>query len=953
MKTFLQVWMLILLLGNVGRMQAQTNSDSWDGSTTTEITPESDVYKVNTVAELAWIANQVNEGSNDFKGKTISLTTSLDMGENQWTPIGTTENRFRGIFDGGGNEITYKSPETAALFGYVESGTIKDLTVNRTIETKSKLLFSLLVSSMHGGVIENVITNGELKVGEGATVGGVAGEVQPLKDETQGKITSTIIKDCQNNADLISEGGSSEFGGMVGMLAQARNGQSGEIVNVCQIINCTNTGHIKADNCVGGMVGNAAEGCFLGCKNQGTIELTGDSESNTNAGGIVGQSLLYGNSTKLSFIDCVNTGDVSPGYQVGGISGLLLLFGGGTSQEVLFLNCMNEGRITGKEYVGGIIANAGILYAGYDPPTNSKCSIVNSMNTGTVSGETYVGGIAGVNDVYGDKNNESTIYNCFNNATVTASANDAIVAGIAAFEGSGGIEIIEHCYSYSEGNTNLPVTTEPASDKQNSQSKENKTLVQDDITSGNVNTWLNEGAKKYNENPLSDDFLAFGWKIASNGEAVFAPFSPVISSTDVTIENGTGRFDGERITVSISTEEKDVEIYYATDDAITDVSNFTKLESPYEIEITESTTVRAVTKKGEVYSQIQTVTFEKKVTPEKPVISSNDGLTFTGSTIITITSAPEGENIQIYYTLDGTEPTTGSTLYSVPFEIKETKTVSAIAVWKDVQSEIATNTFTKQSDPEPEPEPEPEPVYYTVTLPEQLTGAILHNGGTHIVREYSSVEFRIELDPNGTGEYPTVYLDNNPWKTYRPDANGTYRIYITTDSEIVIGEVPGYTNYTLTFPQDSVFESDEIFYTGVGIKSDSQTAPFGSTVRLEIDPDTHREFQSWWDGSKQIPYEFLLTEDKTVTAYFRKVSPVSNIDLTQDQIHLFAGRGFISGDVPSRCRVEVVTVSGRLYSTWVGEGAFYIEALPPAVYIVNVYSLAGGTRPYSQKMIVR
>ena len=49
----------------------------------------------------------------------------------------------------------------------------------------------------------------------------------------------------------------------------------------------------------------------------------------------------------------------------------------------------------------------------------------------------------------------------------------------------------------------------------------------------------------------------------------------------------------------------------------------------------------------------------------------------------------------IYYTLDGTEPTTASTVYSAPFTITETTTVKAIAVSNGVASDVAEAKFTK------------------------------------------------------------------------------------------------------------------------------------------------------------------------------------------------------------------------------------------------------------------
>lgn len=73
----------------------------------------------------------------------------------------------------------------------------------------------------------------------------------------------------------------------------------------------------------------------------------------------------------------------------------------------------------------------------------------------------------------------------------------------------------------------------------------------------------------------------------------------------------------------------------------------------------------------------------------KPVIS---GLTsFVSSTQVSI-NAEDGATI--YYTIDGTDPTTSSTQYTVPFALTTTKVVKAIAVKGDKQSRVATQVFS-------------------------------------------------------------------------------------------------------------------------------------------------------------------------------------------------------------------------------------------------------------------
>ena len=80
-------------------------------------------------------------------------------------------------------------------------------------------------------------------------------------------------------------------------------------------------------------------------------------------------------------------------------------------------------------------------------------------------------------------------------------------------------------------------------------------------------------------------------------------------------------------------------------------------------------------------------------TPNAPTISGES--TFHGSTEVTITA---GENLKIYYTTNGDEPTTASTLYTKPFSIKATTTIKAIAVNETTSSvsDVAEKTFTHQ-----------------------------------------------------------------------------------------------------------------------------------------------------------------------------------------------------------------------------------------------------------------
>ena len=65
---------------------------------------------------------------------------------------------------------------------------------------------------------------------------------------------------------------------------------------------------------------------------------------------------------------------------------------------------------------------------------------------------------------------------------------------------------------------------------------------------------------------------------------------------------------------------------------------------------------------------------------------------FTDTTQVTI-SGPDGASI--YYTTDGSTPTSASSQYSVPLTFSETTTLKAIAIKDGISSEVTSRTYTK------------------------------------------------------------------------------------------------------------------------------------------------------------------------------------------------------------------------------------------------------------------
>ena len=82
-------------------------------------------------------------------------------------------------------------------------------------------------------------------------------------------------------------------------------------------------------------------------------------------------------------------------------------------------------------------------------------------------------------------------------------------------------------------------------------------------------------------------------------------------------------------------------------------------------------------------------------TPETTTVAApsfSGDTQFTESTQVTI-SGPDGASI--YYTVDGSTPTSASSQYSAPLTFSATTTLKAIAIKNGDSSEVTSRTYTK------------------------------------------------------------------------------------------------------------------------------------------------------------------------------------------------------------------------------------------------------------------
>ena len=130
------------------------------------------ILYVSTETELRALAEYVNSG-HDCYGKTISLLNDITLSEENWNPIGTKENPFKGTFLGNGctiDNITYENTkngtENIGLFGVIDLySSIEEVNIGMSCyfkdQTYSAKNVGFLVGYAKSGVIYNCTYDGK------------------------------------------------------------------------------------------------------------------------------------------------------------------------------------------------------------------------------------------------------------------------------------------------------------------------------------------------------------------------------------------------------------------------------------------------------------------------------------------------------------------------------------------------------------------------------------------------------------------------------------------------------------------------------------------------------------------------------------------------------------------------------------------------------------------------
>lgn len=354
----------------------------WAGKTAVEPTPDRNGnYSIKKPEELAGLLQMVNEGT-DLSGKTVKLTDDISLSGQKWNSIGTSSNKFTGIFDGQKHKVVGL---TSALFGIVGEGAeIKNVELDVTNN------YSGLAVETQGNVsISGVTVNGSVSMSSSLSKRGCSGLVSHAATGT------LTIDNCRNNAEIADN--SYCGGGLVGRTS-------------CPVVikNSTNYGKVSStrysEGKAAGFIGMpAAETTIENCHNYGTIEVT--TSKTGAAAGIVGWF-----NGALTVTGSTNGGDVtltlSNADAIGIAGGIYGGSGWGTGKKT-FTACENSGNVTVKAvsvaattaaYEKGLYAGGIIGSTSYDDTELTGCTNsgkITAVTEGTKPQKQYVAGLVG------------------------------------------------------------------------------------------------------------------------------------------------------------------------------------------------------------------------------------------------------------------------------------------------------------------------------------------------------------------------------------------------------------------------------------------------------------------------------------------------------------------------------------------------------------------------------
>jgi hypothetical protein len=210
---------------------------------------------------------------------------------------------------------------------------------------------------------------------------------------------------------------------------------------------------------------------------------------------------------------------------------------------------------------------------------------------------------------------------------------------------------------------------------------------------------------------------------SSNSPAASAAYKINATVPAPTFSPAGGSYTTSQV-VTISEATKGTNIYYTTDGSTPSASSI-PYTSP--ITVTSTETLKAIAIANGDSNAVGSATYTITLTLAAPTFSVASG-TYTSAQSVAISDATAGTTI--YFTTNGSTPTTSSTKYSAPITVSATETLEAIAVKTGYSNSPAASAAYSIGAASTGPTFSPAPGTYTsamaVTISDSVAGAIIY-----------------------------------------------------------------------------------------------------------------------------------------------------------------------------------------------------------------------------------
>lgn len=394
------------------------------------------------------------------------LSVDLDLSGISHEPLFDGLHMFTGVFDGKGHTVRNMRVDgyfaNPSLFGYINTGTIKNLNITdfeitlSDYDTSNGYLCAGGVAAASWGVLDNIIVSGVIRANglthHGVAIGGLAGQV--------GNEISNCAADVKIEISNAQGGSDSNYmfntGGLVG-------------VGFANISACRTQGKIILTDVFNGFLAGGLVGYFMSDSDStfgindcfANVDIENSEGAYAKIGGLVAYANIAGG---LKIDGCGITGNITSGVYAGGLMSYLTGYVGSkiairnsfvdntmtcTAGAGFIFNLVNYDKsdldVSNCYTKGDIHANmtAGFCYTVYGSVRFYRCFSATDIDTKAISA-TFIGRMTG-----------GSVEECFSSGILTVE-----------FQGSGFIFgasaiLIKNCYSTSDINV---INTDPDSE---------------------------------------------------------------------------------------------------------------------------------------------------------------------------------------------------------------------------------------------------------------------------------------------------------------------------------------------------------------------------------------------------------------------------------------------------------------------------------------------------------